>query len=178
MNIPGQESIPSGELMDAVIELLSEAYEGPSHPPASWFVDGTPDAGLFGQLDTLSALEASKSVDGSGERGSTIASHVEHLRWSLANANGALQGEPYRVDWSSSWLVSGLSDAEWARLRDELHAEFHALRETLRGQHQLAGDFLTGVMGLIPHAAYHLGLIRQMMERVREEPKSPAQPGP
>jgi hypothetical protein len=31
----------------------------------------------------------------------------------------------------------------------------------------LQGDYLNGVLALIPHAAFHLGIIRQMIERVR-----------
>jgi len=33
----------------------------------------------------------------------------------------------------------------------------------------LQGDYLNGVLALIPHAAFHLGLIRQMIERVRSK---------
>ena len=53
------------------------------------------------------------------------------------------------------------------QLRSDLRKEFELLLENIRKQNELAGDYLTGVMALIPHAAYHLGTIRQQIERAR-----------
>ena len=56
----------------------------------------------------------------------------------------------------------------WSSLREELRKEFETLRENLQKQKDMPGDYLTGVMALIPHAAYHLGTIRQQIERARQ----------
>lgn len=48
----------------------------------------------------------------------------------------------------------------------ELKNEFEVLLETIHQQAELEGDYLTGITALIPHAAYHLGTIRQLIERV------------
>jgi hypothetical protein len=37
----------------------------------------------------------------------------------------------------------------------------------LKIQTDLPEEYLTGLLALLPHAAYHLGVMRQMLERVR-----------
>jgi hypothetical protein len=57
----------------------------------------------------------------------------------------------------------------WDRLRGELRLEFETLRQALKSQTALPEEYLSGVIALVPHAAYHLGTIRQMVERVKGE---------
>ncbi|OGO61329.1 MAG: hypothetical protein A2032_02970 [Chloroflexi bacterium RBG_19FT_COMBO_49_13] len=154
----------------AITTLFSEAYAGPADPSSTWFIDNEPDSGVLGIIAGVSAAEASWSTH-QKQPGTTIAAHVEHLRWSLANANGAMQGEPYQENWKESWNTLNADEAEWGRLRKELRTEFERLLENLEKQQDLSGDYLTGVMALIPHAAYHLGNIRQQIERAREAAK-------
>lgn len=156
-------------LIRSIVDLLIEAYDGPPNPSSTWFIDNEPDSGILGILKSVSAADASTSVDGSGCAGSTIAANVEHLRWSLANANGALRGEPYQENWKESWNLLETDEAAWIRLRGALREEYETLRNSIKQQEKLEGDYLTGVLALIPHAAYHLGTIRQMIERVRKE---------
>jgi hypothetical protein len=159
-------TLPINVVLNSVIELLTEAYAGPPDPRTTWFIDNEPDSGLFGMLAGVSASEASRSVDGSGETGSMIASNVEHLRWSLAMINAAIRGEPLG-DWKESWLLLDVDEAGWIRLRSELQTEFETLVQALKSQVELPEEYLTGTLALLPHAAFHLGLIRQMIERVR-----------
>ena len=105
------------------------------------------------------------------EPGTTIAAHVEHLRWSLANANAALQGKPYNSNWKESWNTVDTDEMKWAQLKQDLKTEFEALRLNLQKQTELSGRYMLGVMALVPHAAYHLGTIRQLIERARENLK-------
>jgi len=160
-------NIPVPDLIQSVITLLTEGYPGPSNPRETWWVDNTPDAGILGVLKDVSAVEASTSVDGSGDAGSTIAANVEHLRWSLANVNATFRGTAYNTNWSESWALVNADEAAWSRLRAELAKEFESLVEILSKQQELPNEYLNGVLALIPHAAFHLGIIRQMIERVR-----------
>jgi hypothetical protein len=146
--------------------LRIETYAGPPDPSSTWFIDNQPDAGLIGILEGVSALEASISADGIGESGTTIASHAEHLRWSLASMNAAIRGEPLG-DWKESWQVLSTDEAGWEGLRSAPRNEIETLKQALLGQTQLPEEYLTGTMALLSHAAYHLGTIRQMVERVR-----------
>jgi hypothetical protein len=155
------------EVIQSIITLFSEAYAGPSDSSSTWFIDNIPDSGILGLIAGVSASEASWSAN-QYQPGTTIAGHVEHLRWSLANANGALQGKPYQGNWSGSWNTLDADEEKWGQLRSDLKKEFELLRENLQENKELTGEYLTGVMALIPHAAYHLGTIRQLMERARE----------
>jgi hypothetical protein len=58
-------ALSSIAVINSVVELLTEAYDGPPDPSSTWFIDNTPDSGVLGLLEDVSALEASKSVDGS-----------------------------------------------------------------------------------------------------------------
>lgn len=159
-------TLPTTGMFKSVIELLTEAYVGPPDPSSTWFIDNEPDSGVLGIIKYLSAAEASIYVDGRGGVGSTIVSNVEHLRWSLASMNAIIRGEP-QGDWSESWKVNSVDDLEWDRLRDALRTEFETLKEALQRQTDLPEEYLTGLLALLPHAAFHLGLIRQMISRVK-----------
>jgi hypothetical protein len=159
--------IPTHVMIHSLIELLSEAYLGPPDPSSTWFIDNEPNSGILGIVEMVTAEEASKSIYSNDAPGSTVAANVEHLRWSLAMANGALRGKPYGGKWEESWALVRVDEAAWDGLRGALRAEFEALCTGLEQQEDLPGDYLKGVLGLLPHAAYHLGTIRQMVERVR-----------
>jgi hypothetical protein len=158
------------EVIQSIITLFSEAYAGPADPSSTWFIDNEPDSGILGLIAVVSAVEASWSTN-RNQPGTTIAAHVEHLRWSLANANAALQGKPYQGNWSESWNTLDADEKKWARLRSNIRKEFELLQKNLQKQNELTGDYLMGVMALLPHAAYHLGTIRQQIERVRLDTK-------
>lgn len=160
-------SISTSALTESIITLLTEAYDGPPDPSGTWFIDNERDSGILGILSRVTAAEASTSYDGSGDRGTTIAANAEHLRWSLANANGELRGQPIQGTWKTSWDMLTANEAEWERLRSAIRSEYEILCETIRQQETLEGEMLLGLLALLPHAAYHLGGIRQMVERVR-----------
>ena len=160
-------TLPVPAVLKSVAYLLIEAYAGPPDPSSTWFIDNEHDSGILGIVRNVSAAQASTSVDGSGADGTTIASHVEHLRWSLAMMNAAIRGEPFEEKWSESWRTLAADEAGWDALRSDLRAEFETLRQALERQTELPEDYLTGTLALLPHAAYHLGNLRQMIERVR-----------
>jgi hypothetical protein len=161
-------TLPVSTLTASIADLLTEAYAGPPDPSTTWFIDNEPDSGVLGILAGVSATEASTPVDGKGEAGSTIAAHAQHLHWTLSNTNATMRGEAWNPNWSESWRTIRTDPSEWDRLRTELRQEFETLRNAIRKQDELPGEYLNGVVALIPHAAYHLGTIRQMLERVRE----------
>lgn len=158
--------LPVSVLMHSVIELLTEAYEGPPDPSVTWFIDNEPESGILGQLAGVSAEEASQPIGGRLEPGSTIASHTEHLRWNLAMMNAVIRGEPFG-SWEESWRILEADSTAWDRLRSDLRGELNQLLQALKTQTELQEGYLSGLLALLPHAAYHLGTIRQMIERVR-----------
>lgn len=161
-------TLPISELNRSIVELLIEGYKGPPDAKSpTWFVDNDQNAGIFGQITPVTAAEASISADHSGNPGTTVASHVEHLRWSLANDNGALRGEPYKTNWGESWLVATVTKTEWAGLKENLRSEFDTICAASLKRDTLEGPFLNGLLALPPHTAYHLATIRQILERIR-----------
>lgn len=161
-------TLPVANLIDSIVILFSEAYYGPPDPKAgTWFIDNHPDAAILPMLAGVSAAEASLSVDARGKPGTTIASHTEHLRWSLANVNATLRGAAYNPDWSASWKVLAVDDQQWVAMRQSLGNEVDTLLEAVKKQTVLQGEVLNGLIALVPHAAYHLATIRQMIERAQ-----------
>ncbi len=140
-------SLPVSDLTRSIVELLTEAYVGPPDANSpTWFNDNDPNAGIFGQVRYVTSAEASFSADKTGNPGTTVASHIEHLRWSLENANGAMNGEPYQSNWKASWTVTAVNDQGWNELRQQLHTEFEAICASILKQEQLAGEYLNGLM--------------------------------
>ena len=160
-------TMPTTTLLESVITLLTEAYAGPPNPKETWFIDNEPDSGLLGILKNVTAAEASKNVDGGDSSGSTIAGNVHHLRWTLVNINNTIRGQAWNPNWGESWELNGVNEAEWDQLRQSLRTEFETLIAALKQQTELPGAYLTGFLALIPHAAFHLGIIRQLLSRVR-----------
>ncbi len=146
---------------ESLLELLSEAYTGPNHA-YTWFIGNEPGSGLFGTLDGLSAEDASRARS----HNSTVAAHTEHLRWSLAHANAFARGETPPGSWPESWSVREVDAGAWDDLRAALRREFETLLEAIKQKEDFSdSQMLTGIMALVPHAAYHLGAIRQMVAR-------------
>ena len=143
----------------SLLELFSEAYTGPNHAH-TWFIGNEPGSGILGTLGNVSAENASSRPPS----GTTLAAHTEHLRWSLAHANAFARGEVPTGTWAESWSVSTVDEAAWQILRAELKEEFETLYAALQKQEEFSDpQTLTGIMALAPHAAYHLGAIRQMI---------------
>ena len=154
------------EIRDIIIEFLVEVYNGPSHQ-YTWFINNEPDSGILGTIKKLKPVEASTQII---ENGTTIAAHVEHLRWTLDKTNSLLRGENPIMNWSESWQVRKVDSTQWKLLIEQLMEEFKTLIRSLSSVNSWASDEqLKEVLALIPHAAYHLGAIRQMNLILKED---------
>jgi hypothetical protein len=129
------------------------------------------DQGLLRSLDTLSAQQASALTP----TGSSIAAHVDHLRYGLSLMNRWTTGEnPFAdADWSTSWKKTTVSDEEWRTRREELRTETGRWLEALGTPRDVQTVELNGIVGSIAHLAYHLGAIRQINQATR----GPVDPG-
>jgi hypothetical protein len=159
----------TAELTKTMTTLFSELVNGA--PADGAYMLNAGDEGLLRSLDKLSAKAASVPTP----TGSTIAAHVDHLRYGLSLMNRWSAGEnPFAdADWSTSWKKTTVSDAEWQTRRDELRAETTRWLEALRTPREMQEMELNGVIGSIAHLAYHLGAIRQINQIAR----GPADPG-
>jgi hypothetical protein len=146
------------DLGDTLPTLFSELIDGA--PLDGAYMTNPGDAGLLRSLDKLSATAASKLTP----NGSSIAAHVDHLRYGLSVMNRWSDGgNPFDdADWTTSWRKTRVSAAEWKQLRDQLNDEAHRWLEALRKPREITETDLNSVIGSIAHLAYHVGAIRQI----------------
>src|SRR5262245_26143766 len=146
--------------------LFRELVQGSSDPATRTYVLNQGDQGLLASLDRLSAADASKTHDG----GSSIASHVDHLRYglSLLNRWGDGLSPPWpEMDWAASWRRTTVTDAEWRTLRDALRGEAARWAETLSAPRDASEVEAGWMTGSVVHLAYHMGAIRQIDRAAR-----------
>jgi hypothetical protein len=158
----------------AIMEFLEEVYDGPKHS-YTWFIGNEQGSGLLGTVRGVDAEEASTPVV---EGGTTVAAHVGHLLWTLQKANSYMRGEDPSWDWSESWTVGGVGPEEWRQLIGSLEAEFTEVVQSLRpGVVWRSDEQYREILALIPHAAYHLGAVRQMVLVIRSGAQGRGSPG-
>lgn len=138
--------------------LFAELVDGAS--ATEGYVLNRSDPGLLRSLDKLSATAASSIT----RTGSSIAAHVDHLRYGLSLMNRWSAGEKAfdDADWSTSWRHTRVTAAQWKQLRDDFAAEAHRWLATLGKPRDLDQPELNAVAGSIVHLAYHVGAIRQI----------------
>ena len=153
----------SADVSNALATLLSELADGASSDAC--YVLNRGDAGLLQSLEKLSATAASQPAP----TGSTIAAHVDHLRYGLSLLNRWASGEnPWaNADWTASWRKTTVSEPAWRRLRDQLRDEIHRWLQTVRTPRDVNEIELNGMVGSVVHLAYHIGAIRQMNSAAR-----------
>ena len=147
------------ELHRAVADLFAELTMG-SAQDAAWVLNPG-DRGLLASLESLTAEDASSR---SGGR-SSIAAHVDHLRYGLGLMNRWAAGEqnPFATaDYSASWERQVVAAREWRELLERLAREVRGWDKSIRQPRELDRMALTGMIGSVVHLAYHLGAIRQL----------------
>jgi hypothetical protein len=140
------------------MSLFAELTEGA--PRSGGYMLNPGDPGLLRSLERLSADAASAET----RTGSSIAAHVDHLRYGLSLMNRWSEGEnPFgAADWNASWKKTRVSEDQWRTLRDRLRDEVARWRAALQTPREVDEEGLSGMIGSIAHLAYHLGAIRQI----------------
>ena len=153
----------TAEISSALGALLSELVDGASKEGGYMLNPG--DEGLIRSVEKLSAADASALT----ATGSSIAAHVDHIRYGLSLMNRWSQGEnPFvSADWKESWKKTGVSEAGWRQRIAELRAEAVRWLDVVRAPRHVDADELKGLIGSIAHLAYHLGAIRQIKQATR-----------
>jgi hypothetical protein len=146
------------DLGNTLPTLFAELIDGATQSEA--YMLNRSDAGLLRSLDKLSATAASKLTP----NGSSIAAHVDHLRYGLSLMNRWAAGEnPFDdADWSASWRHTRVSAAEWKNLRERFADEAHRWLAAMRKPREIGESEMNSVVGSVAHLAYHVGAIRQI----------------
>ncbi len=152
-------------LKQVLVTLLSEALYG-ARGDAFFLNSG--DRGLIASLDQLSAEIASAQPGGR----SSVASHVEHLRYGLELLNRESKGESLWADanWAEAWTHQTVTQDEWRKLRADLAREAQAWLEVMKQPPAYDEVGLGSAVGSIPHLTYHLGAIRQLAQAASGPP--------
>ena len=141
--------------------LLKEVFEGA--PAEGAFILNPGDQGLLGQLETLDAATASlRPMPGR----TTIAAHVDHVRYGIELLNRWAEGEanPWATaDWEASWRRTSVSESEWRALRDSLRSAAEKWRQFVAERSEWEDLAAAGAIASFGHTAYHLGAIRQIL---------------
>jgi hypothetical protein len=150
--------ISRSDLISAISTLLAELTGGAAADEA-WVLNRE-DPGLLRSLDKLSAAAASAGPPGGG---SSIAAHVDHLRYGLELLNRWSRGEdPFAdADYGASWRRVTVSDEEWTSLRRQLRSEINQWTEAVKDSRRLGEAELKTILSSVVHLAYHVGAIRQ-----------------
>jgi hypothetical protein len=151
------------EITTMMVTLLKELVDGA--PMRGGYMLNPGDSGLFQSLDRIPAAEASKPTP----TGSSIAAHVDHLRYGFSLMNRWSQGEePFEdADWANSWKKTSVSDDQWRQLRADLQVETRRWLEVVGRPREVSDEGLSAMVGSIAHLAYHLGAIRQISQVTR-----------
>ena len=149
----------TNQIATTLATLFRELIDGVPRDPS--YMLNTGDVGLHGSLEKLSAEDASRTSLG----GASIAAHVDHLRYGLSLMNQWQSGvkNPWaNADWTASWKIAAVTDAEWDRLRRALRSETQHWLESLGTARPTDQTQLTYMIASIAHLAYHLGAVRQI----------------
>jgi hypothetical protein len=165
MNSPPAPRVDTQSFASVLRTLFDELIGGSPDARRRTYVLNQGDAGLLVSLDRLSAAAASATRDGS-----SIAAHVDHLRYGLSLLNRWAAGTlppPEEMDWAASWRKNVVSDAEWHDLRDALRREADAWAKILATPRDVSEVEAGWLAGSVAHAAYHMGAIRQIDRATR-----------
>ncbi|MDQ7828288.1 MAG: hypothetical protein QN122_01790 [Armatimonadota bacterium] len=116
-------AIPAAQVLEQLLAVLREAFDGPADPRWSYFTTNAPGAGLLGALEGVDAALASRPVGGT-----SVAAHVHHEVFALEATAAWIRGDRSRRDWSQSWRVQRVDTTAWEALRQALRRAYEDLR--------------------------------------------------
>jgi hypothetical protein len=152
------------DISHSLVTLAHELLRGPERAGQAYMLN-TGDIGLLRSLDAISAESASRTSLG----GASIAAHVDHLRYGLSLMNAWSGGaSPWdTADFTASWHIAAVSDAEWLDLRSRFRTESQRWLEAMRGRREITDEEANILLGAVAHLAYHIGAIRQIDKSTR-----------
>jgi len=144
---------------EALVGLLRELVDGP--PGETAFIVNPGDRGILRSLAQVSATDASARPEGR----SSVAAHVQHLRYGFELLNRWARGEEPFADakWAASWRMQEVTSDEWRELIAALEREARAWMSALSLRQDWDSTMASGAMSSVAHLAYHLGAIRQLV---------------
>ena len=150
---------------DATAELLREAFEGVKDGSKStWFVEKK--EAILPSISQLSAEQASQR----GPNGlASIGAHTRHIAFILHWGNACHGDVPPTGSWEDTWKQNEFSDQEWNDLRLEIDSRYRAYLNWFSQNSDWSHEVgVIAPIALLPHVAFHLGAIRQLIKILGE----------
>jgi hypothetical protein len=150
----------------AATMLLREAFDGiPAGQDYTWFVQGK--EGVFDALTSIDAETASRKPSPTC---ASIAAHANHILFILQCAN-VDQGRPEpEGTWEGTWERQAVTDPAWTSLVESIREEYSLLLGWLEKNTDWSQkDAFVGALVPLPHIAFHLGAIRQILRLVHDQ---------
>ncbi|HWD39471.1 MAG TPA: hypothetical protein VG944_11525 [Fimbriimonas sp.] len=147
---------------EAIAELLREGFEGVGPSGSTWFVEG--HEAILPTIRELSSERASVCpIPGRA----SIGAHVRHLIFLMSLAN-TCHGEALPAgSWTDTWSRNEFSAEEWRAMQEELERRYLAFAEWFRTNENWVHEMgVIGPISTLPHVAFHLGAIRQLVALV------------
>lgn len=150
------KQIPVDVFKKELFDLLTETFENTQ----GIYLDR--NTSLFETLETLSAEQASKAVS---PKGTTIASHVEHMCFYLGVLTDCIQRKPVgQLNWQDSWKLQRVDEAKWGATTQRLRDAYHSTQGVMKDLEDWEGeDDIGASLAILAHTASHLGAIRQAL---------------
>lgn len=144
----------------ASVQLLREAFEGiPEGASGTWFVQGR--EGILNSLAELDAQQASYCVN---DQIKSIGAHARHLAYILNWGNTCHGEQAPTGSWEDTWLQTTFGDSEWEALKKDISDRYARFLEWYTSNTDWSHEEgVVGVLAMLPHVAFHLGAIRQLM---------------
>lgn len=151
--------VPIEQIRASLLTLLDETFEKGS---VAYLDRGT---SLFETLEGVNAETASRAVSPSR---SSIAAHVDHIRFYLDVAQRSMRGEAIgEIDWKESWRLQKVTPEKWEELKGHLRQTYKGVLAAVKGQDAWdRPQDVTDSLAILAHTAYHLGAIRQALGTV------------
>lgn len=148
-------------MLDALKVIMKETCEGPTEK-GSYYTTSDPSAGLFGSLQSMTAEQVSQPVQTSE---APIVAHVYHTCYYLKVSNSDFSDYPIDYNDQDSWSVREVNEESWNQLRENLRKEYDTFMQRVEDEHDWTKEKATFAIAALAHTAYHLGSLRQMIEK-------------
>jgi hypothetical protein len=151
--------VATENFLKAVLYILRETFEGSPAGQGSAYLDR--GIGFLGTLETLTAEQASREVNGT-----TAAAQTEHAKFYLDRLCEFMQGRTEPVKWEQSWLIETVSEEEWKHLREGMQKSYEEVLRCFAAIETWDEDSIGDAIAIVAHTAYHLGAVRQIAKAV------------
>jgi hypothetical protein len=157
----GEIMLKTEDFTKWLILLLAETF-GVSQAPFGFVLD-SPQAGLFGAIESLSAPLVSYAP---APDQPSIAAHCYHVLAALRLFEAYEHKQTPEPDWPATWSKRMADEVDWEHLRRELQEAYHSVVIGIEDNDRWPESRVAAALMLLTHCAYHVGQIKQLLSSI------------